>query len=153
MYDNPNSDNPASSRGAPIGPGTNLIQLMMGGLTPRHGFPLHCRLRYFDTLRRRPGVPDSVAALVTAMSADATTVVLVNTDQAAERRLTIQGGAYGEHKIISVTMSADGNDGAQPIPVGGSCVRLRLAPGAGTTLELTMERWAYEPSFAFPWDR
>jgi len=42
-----------------------MVQLMMGGITPRHGFPLHCRLRYFDAARQRPGVPQGVAALVT----------------------------------------------------------------------------------------
>ena len=42
-----------------------MVQLMMGGITPRHGFPLHCRLRYFDASRQRPGVPQGVAALVT----------------------------------------------------------------------------------------
>eukprot|EP01049_Picozoa_sp_SAG25_P006456 SAG25_NODE_486_length_7469_cov_4.137449_5_plen_162_part_00 len=153
--DNPNASNPASSRGAPLGAGTSMIQLAMGGLTPRHGFPLHCRLRYFDAVRRRAGMPPGVAALVTAMSVNATTVIVVNTNQTSEARLVVQGGAYGEHKIVAVS------GGASPAPiqplqttaVDSPCFRLRLAPGAGTTLVLTMERWAFDPSFAFPWDR
>ena len=37
---------------------TALTRLMLGGFEPRHyGFPLHCRLRYFDPERRRPGLP------------------------------------------------------------------------------------------------
>ena len=141
--------NPASSRGAPIGMGTSLVQLMLGGITPRHGFPLHCRLRYFDASRLRPGIPEDVAALVTGMTAESTTVELVNTNQVEERRLYVQGGAYGEHKIISVTPSGE-ESGAI---VDGPCFKLRLGPGAGVVLMLAMERWAYEPSFAFPWDR
>lgn len=127
--------------------GTSLVQLMMGGLTPRHGFPLHCRLRYFDTLRYRPGIPEDVAALVTAMSADSTTVQIVNTSQVEEKRLAIQGGAYGEHKIVSVTMLEEVHE------VGSCFFKLRLAPGSGVTLMLSMQRWAYDPTMAFPWDR
>ena len=129
------------------GKGTSLVQLMMGGLTPRHGFPLHCRLRYFDTLRYRPGIPEDVAALVTAMSAESTTVQIVNTSQIEEKRLAIQGGAYGEHKIVSVTMLDE------VLAVGSCFFKLRLAPGSGVTLVLAMQRWAYDPSMAFPWDR
>ena len=128
--------------------GTSLIQLMMGGLTPRHGFPLHCRLRYFDTLRYRPGIPEDVAALVTGMSADSTTVEIVNTSQVEEKRLAVQGGAYGEHKILSVTMLGGGVH-----KVEAPFFKLRLAPGAGVTLTLAMDRWAYDPSMALPWDR
>ena len=121
----------------------------MGGLTPRHGFPLHCRLRYFDTLRHRPGMPEDVAALVTTMSAHSTTVEIVNMSQAEEKRLAIQGGAYGEHKILSVTMLEDNSVHDVDAPF----FKLRMAPGAGTTIMLAMERWAYDPSMAFPWDR
>ena len=152
--DNPNASNPASSRGAPLGSGTSMIQLMMGGVTPRHGFPLHCRLRYFDTMRRRAGAPPGVAALVTAMSADSTTAIVVNTNQAEEQRLCVQGGAYGEHKISSVSIAGVGAGAAvSETVVDSPYFRLRLAPGAGATLVLAMERWAYPPSFAFPWDR
>ena len=129
--------------------GTSLVQLMLGGLTPRHGFPLHCRLRYFDTLRYRPGMPEDVAALVTAMTAESTTVEIVNTSQIEEKRLAVQGGAYGEHKIRSVTMLEDGSVHNVEAPF----FKLRLVPGAGATLMLTMDRWAYDPSMAFPWDR
>ena len=83
------------------------------------------------------------------MTADSTTVEIVNTNQVEEQRLVVQGGAYGEHKIVSA--ATGGGVGAHE--VDGPCLKLRLAPGAGTTLTLAMERWAYDPSFAFPWDR
>ena len=82
------------------------------------------------------------------MTADSTTVEIVNTNQVEEQRLVVQGGAYGEHKIVSAA-----TDGGGAHEVDGPCLKLRLAPGAGTTLTLAMQRWAYDPSFAFPWDR
>ena len=46
MSDDMNGTNPATTDA--------LIQLMLGGLpTGRTGFPLHCRLRYFDPARQR----------------------------------------------------------------------------------------------------
>ena len=45
-----------------------LIRLMLGGLPPgRDGGLLNARLRYFDPARKRAGVPEDVAALVSAM--------------------------------------------------------------------------------------
>jgi hypothetical protein len=66
----------------------------MGGITPRHGFPLHCRLRYFDAMRQRPGVPADVATLITGMTASSTTVQLVNPNQVEEKRLVLQVSLY-----------------------------------------------------------
>ena len=54
MSDDPNRINPATIDA--------LVQLMLGGLpTGRTGYPLHCRLRYFDPQRRRAGLPEDVA--------------------------------------------------------------------------------------------
>ena len=57
-------------------PGINscLNQLMLGGLIPRHGEALHCRVRYFDPVRRRAGTPEDVAVLVEGMGDDTTTL-------------------------------------------------------------------------------
>jgi hypothetical protein len=39
-----------------------LVQLMLGGMpVGRIGYPLHCRLRYFDPDTRRAGLPAGVA--------------------------------------------------------------------------------------------
>ena len=52
----------------------SLTELMLGGLPPGNARPvLHCRLRYFDPERRRPGLPPDVAALVERLTADAVT--------------------------------------------------------------------------------
>ena len=140
MSDDPNGNNPAM-----VG---TLIQLMLGGLpTQHHGHPLHCRVRYFDPVRQRAGIPDDVAALVESMTADETTLQLVNVNQVEARTVVVQGGAYAEHRIEQVTL-----DG-QTVPVDGSSFSVRLEPGCGARLALTMERYANQPTLAFPWDR
>ena len=139
LSDNPNPLNPAT-----IG---SLVELMLGGMAPRHGCPLHCRLRYFDPEQHRPGMPDGVGALVEKLEADSTTVTLVNTDQVSGRRVIVQGGAYGEHRFDSVSVNGE------LIEVDGTSFAVELAPGAGATLKIGTQRYTSQPSFAFPWDR
>ncbi len=124
----------------------HLVQLMLGGLpTGRVGYPLHCRLRYFDPERHRAGVPEDVAALVDTFSADETAVTLVNLNPVKERTLVVQGGAYGEHQVVSV--SAEG----QETVVDHPHFTVHLAPGSGERLVIRMNRYANQPTFAFPW--
>jgi hypothetical protein len=140
LSDDMNRFNPATTEA--------LTELMLGGLpTGRVGFPLHCRLRYFDPDRRRAGLPEGVAALVQAMTADEVTVTLVNVDPVEERTVVVQGGAYGEHRLVGAT------SGTHQVPVAGSAFTVRLAPGCGATLRVEMERYASPPTLAFPWDR
>ena len=85
----------------------SLVQLMWGALMPgRNGGVVNARLRYFDPDRRRAGVPEDVAALVSEMSDTETTVTLVNLNPSQPRTVIVQGGAYGEHEIVSVTRGA-----------------------------------------------
>ena len=125
-----------------------LTQLMLGGIpTGRTGGPLHCRLRYFDPERRRAGIPQDVAALVESLSADSVTVVLVNTNQVATRRVTVQGGAYAEHQFGAVEM--DGRS----LAVGDDAFEVEIAPGCGARLVIGTDRYANSPTLAFPWRR
>jgi hypothetical protein len=63
-----------------------LVRLMLGALVPgREGGLLNARLRYFDPARRRAGVPEDVAALVSAMGDRRTVVTLVNLSPAEPR--------------------------------------------------------------------
>ena len=125
-----------------------LTELMLGGLpTGREGHPLHARLRYFDPERRRAGVPQDVAALVTRMTDTETAVTLVNVNQVEARTVVVQGGAYGEHRIV--TAHADG----AMVDVEGSSFAVRLAPGSGAEVTLAMSRYANQPTLAFPWGR
>ena len=123
-----------------------LTQLALGGLEPGHcGYPLHARVRYFDPERRRPGLPEDVAALVETLSAGEATVSLVNLDQVRGRTVIVQGGAYGEHRVTGVTV-----DG-RTTPVNRSSFSVRLAPGCGARLVVKTDRYANQPTFAFPW--
>ena len=140
MSDDMNSLQPAITRA--------LTELMLGGLpTGRDGHPLHARLRYFDPERRRAGVPEDVAALVARMTDTETSVTLVNVNQVEARTVVVQGGAYGEHQIAAA--SANG----ATLEVDGSSFAVRLAPGSGADLTLTMRRYANRPTLAFPWGR
>ena len=140
--------NPASVSG--------LIMLMEGGShigrpgwstkSPNVGGSLQfSRLRYFDSEAKRPGVPPDVAALVDTLTADTTGVTLVNLSQTNARSVTIQGGAYGEHQILSVS------EGGAARPVDARFFTVRLAPGAGARLVLKMRRFANRPTLDFPW--
>ena len=80
-----------------------LTQLMQGGLVPgREGGLLFARLRYFDPEKKRAGVPADVAALVSELTDTKTVVTLVNTSDTDARTVIVQGGAYGEHRFVSV---------------------------------------------------
>ena len=125
-----------------------LVRLMFGALVPgREGGLLNARLRYFDPTRRRAGVPEDVATLVTGLSDRRTVVTLVNTSASEPRTVIVQAGGYGEHQFESVewngrTERLDARD-----------LTVRLAPGAGATLTLAMRRYVNAPTVKFPWSR
>jgi hypothetical protein len=140
LADDPMKFNPASV--------ASLVELMLAGLHPgRSGSVLPCRLRYFDPLQRRAGVPDDVAVLIDGLTADKVSLTLVNVNQLESRTVTVQGGAYAEHQIVSVTL--DGKS----TPVNGTHFNVRLSPGAGQWIVLEMKRYANQPTLRFPWDR
>jgi hypothetical protein len=124
----------------------SLVQLMWGALMPgRNGGLVNARLRYFDPERRRAGVPEGVAALVSELSDTSTTVTLVNLDPSRPRSLIVQGGAYGEHQIVSV------RHGGRTTDVGAPVVSVHLEPGSGARLVLGMRRYAHAPTLRHPW--
>jgi hypothetical protein len=126
----------------------SLVQLMWGGLMPgRSGGLLNARLRYFDADRKRAGVPEDVAALVSAMSDSRATVTLVNLSSSQARTVIVQGGGYGEHQLVSVT--TEGKTTAVDSPL----LTVRLEPGSGATLDLAMKRYANVPTVMHPWHR
>ncbi|MFC1526455.1 hypothetical protein ACFL6X_06570 [Candidatus Latescibacterota bacterium] len=127
-----------------------LAQMTMGApLQGYNGGLLVARVRYFDPERRRPGLPEEVAALVVVLEADRTVVELVNVGVSRERRVVLQAGAYREHAFTEVR--CDGEPG-QPATVDGSCLELALPPGAHVRLELGTRCYVNEPTYAFPWD-
>jgi hypothetical protein len=140
LSDDMNHINPATTE--------TLTELMLGGIpTGRVGFPLHCRLRYFDPARQRAGIPQDVAALVDSLTADLVSVTLVNTSQIDARRVVVQAGAYAEHQFGAVQVNG------QTVQVDDSHFTVDLPPGCGARLTIETERYANTPTFAFPWER
>jgi hypothetical protein len=149
-----------------------LVQLTMGGpLFNYNGGLLMVRLRYFDALARRPGLPPDVAALVEKLEDKRAVLHLVNLSASQERQVVVQGGAFGEHRFTEVKYrTRKGRGEPSPywtdvqyreqvenqleervVPVNDKHLCVRLAPGTGVTLELGMERFANDPSYALPW--
>lgn len=104
------------------------------------------RLRYFDPVRRRPGLPHGVAALVEQLSADGTVVQLANAGSDNDREVIIQGGAYGEHGFTGVRV-----DGGATIPLTGNRFAVRLTAGSTTRLEIDTTPYSRAPSYELPW--
>ena len=126
---------------------SSLIRLTQGGMEPgRDGGVLNARLRYFDPVRRRAGLPEDVAALISQMTDTTTTVTMVNTGKTA-RTLVVQGGAFAEHDIQSVDWNG------KPVAVNAPSFTVKLDPGAGGMLTLRMKRYAHKPTEKFPWDQ
>ena len=105
-----------------------LVQQTLGAPQSLYnGGLLHCRVRYRDRERRRPGLPADVAALVQELSAERTVLTLVNLSPFEERRLTVRAGAFGEHRFGRVTWDrllsgypGDSADyAAEPLAAGG----------------------------------
>lgn len=139
------SDDPMRFNPATIG---TLRQLMLAGLDPgRGGAPLHCRLRYFDPIGRRAGIPEDVAALIDMMNDNAVAVTLVNVSQIRARTVVVQTGAYGEHQCLYV------ETGDARVTVDKPWFAVHLAPGAGARLIVHTKRFANDPTLVFPWDR
>jgi hypothetical protein len=140
LADNMMDFNPAATE--------SLVQLMWGGLLPgREGGLLNARLRYFDPDRRRAGVPEDVAALVSELSDTRTVVTLVNLNPAQPRTVIVQGGGYGEHQLVSVT------SGDRTTPIDLPLLTVRLDPGCGRSLVLATKRYANAPTVKHPWHR
>ncbi len=126
----------------------SLVQLMLGGLPPSvDGGLLNARLRYFDPVGKRAGVPEDVGALVSELTDTGTTVTLVNLSKTEMRTVVVQAGAYGEHQIESMEVNG------RSMPLNGRTFTVQLKPGAGGTIKLKMHRFANAPTINFPWDR
>ena len=128
-----------------------LLQLTCGG--PQiiyHGGLLHLRLRYFDGNRNRPGLPDEVAALVTHLDAESTTVELVNIGTVETRQLVLQSGAFGEHRFTTVEPIDGADSSGKVTDVDSPCFSVVLPPGRSVALKIGMERFSRRPSYVQP---
>ncbi len=126
-----------------------LLQLTCGG--PQviyHGGLLHIRLRYFDAIARRPGLPPDIAALVFSLDKDRTTLTLSNMSPLQERQLILQAGAFGEHQFTEVIRLDP--DEKSTYAVNSQHVKIILSPGRSTTLQLGTKRYCHRPSYDQP---
>ncbi len=144
-----------------------LVQLTTGA--PQiiyNGGLLHCRVRYFDAQLKRPGLPPDVAALVQKVEAGRTEVHLVNLSPTDERSVVVQAGAFGEHRFTSVAYPQRVSDypgvqvdyvapplqtQMQQAGVDSNLVRIDLPPATEITLDLSMQSYVNDPSYALPW--
>ena len=127
---------------------TALVNLTLGGNDPgRAGNILHSQVRYFDSARRRAGLPGDVAALVSRITPEGITLTLVNTNQVEPRSVVVQAGAYGEHQFTSVAR------GGEPGEIGATNFQVRIEAGSGDTMTIGLKRYVNQPTLAFPWDR
>jgi hypothetical protein len=124
-----------------------LSKLTLGSYLTGNIWTLHARVRYFDPVRRRSGLPEDVAALVEGFTADSVAVRLVNVSAVEPRTVQVQAGAYGEHQIVSATV------GGKTVAVNGPVLTVKLAAGAGDRVELRVKRYANEATLRQPWDR
>ena len=144
---------PHHTRGSGVNPVATqaLINLTLGANDPNgsgHGpLPLHAQVRHFDPERRRAGLAQDVAALVEKITADSVVLTLVNTSPFQSRTAIVQAGGYGEHRATAVAV------GGRTFSVDAPYFTVRLAPGTGDTLTITLRRYAHQPTLAFPWDR
>ncbi len=130
-----------------------LVQLTLGAPQPiYHGGLLHCRLRYFDPERRRPGLPAGVAALIERVGPLGVMLRLVNTDALEGHRVLLQAGAFGEHRFTEVhRLDAAGRPVGEGTGVHASVFEVGLGPAVGIALRIGMERFVNRPSYALPW--
>jgi len=126
-----------------------LMQLTTGGpQTVYWGGLARARVRHFDPLQQRPGLPPDTAALVHRVDAEGVDLTLVNLNVHSEREVVIQAGSYGEHRFERVEVL--GSEAAA-VEVGDKSFQVRLRPGSEIDLRLHMRMFCNKPSCAFPW--
>ena len=144
-----------------------LVQLTTGA--PQiiyNGGLLFCRVRYFDPIRKRPGLPSDIAALVESIADENTVVHLVNLNLLESREILIQAGAFGEHRFASVTYAERTSDypgqlsryappqlqtSLHQVVINDKLLKVIMPPGTEIVLDFMMERFVNEPSYRLPW--
>jgi hypothetical protein len=144
-----------------------LVQLTWGGPQVLYNGSLQqARLRYHDADARRAGLPPDVAALVTSIDPEATTVELVNLSPEAERTVIVQAGAFAEHTISTVRYTTCADDSwigdmydyghTEPVVTeteqgcDGAFLAVRLPASTRIRLTLRLRLRAHAPSYRTP---
>jgi len=128
-----------------------LVQLTLGSPLPVYnGGLLVASVRHFDPERRRPGLPPDVAALVEKLEAKRIVLQLVNLNITEARDVLVQAGGFGEHRFTEVKYGS--RQGVKSAAVNGSHVQVHLPPASCVTLDMGVERYVNQPTYALPWD-
>lgn len=124
-----------------------LIQLTLGAPQALYngGFIQSC-FRHFDPDQGRPGLPEDVAALVYAVGEASAGLQLVNLSKTESRRVLVQGGFHGEHRITAVRVDGAGEATA----IGGRYMVVDLPPASTIRLDVGLARLAAEPGYDLP---
>ncbi|MEZ6050808.1 MAG: hypothetical protein R3C02_05360 [Planctomycetaceae bacterium] len=126
-----------------------LVQLMLGGPNHvYHGGMLSTSVRYFDPAGRRSGLPPDVAALVDRLTPSGVRLWLVNLHASEPREVILQAGMFGEHNFTRVRQID--HYPYQFDTINGKAFRVSLVPGAVGQLEVGLDRFVNQPSYAFP---
>jgi hypothetical protein len=144
-----------------------LTQLIWGApQVVYNGGVAQARLRYYDAARRRPGLPPDVAALVSSIDPDATTVTMVNLSGTRPRTVIVQAGAFAEHDIVSARYETadpgwtgsetdyiftDPELSVRETKVGGPWLDVLLPPGCQISLTLVLSMRVRTPAMRTPW--
>ena len=127
-----------------------LVQTMLGAPNHiYHGGLLHSSVRYFDPENKRPGIPSDITALVRNINPGGISVKLVNLHPSEVRKVIIQGGMFGEHHIKRVRQVI--HYPYQFDTIDHKYFQVELSPGTVAQLEIEMDRFINQPSYAFPW--
>jgi len=129
-----------------------LLQLTLGApMHISHGGLQFGQVRYYDALRRRPGLPNGVATLVSQFDQQSITMTVVNTHATATQGLVIQAGTFGEHRFERVHICDQHNHTLITQEINGPWYGLHIAPMAGAVLHFVVSRYVNTPSYATPW--
>ena len=153
-----------------------LVQLTTGSpLYMYNGGLQMTRLRHFDPIRRRPGLPPDVGALVEEIGPDRAVLRLANLSPTQERPILLQAGGFAEHRFTQAVFNQRRPPTAAEVGLGhthaeqyrqtvqeqhtekrvaidGAHLQVDLQPGCEIRLELGMERNVNTPTYALPWD-
>jgi len=144
-----------------------LVQLTLGApQSIYNGGLLHAPLRYFDAQRRRPGLPEHVAALVERVEAGEVALRLVNLSPLQRQVVIVQAGSFAEHRFgrvrfTALTSAYPGEPWAYQSPplateerelrVDAPQLQIELPPGTEIYLQLETLRNRNTPTYHSPW--
>lgn len=129
-----------------------LAQLTLGGpMHVYHGGLHHARFRYYDANAARPGLPESVAALVESLTDKSAIVSLVNLSLLEEKKVIIQAGTFAEHCFEEAEILDDAGNVCHRVAIRDKWLLVQMKTGSRIRLRCTMSRYVNPPSYETPW--